>query len=29
VTTPGAAHLPSLERPTDFNHVLKAFLGAK
>ena len=29
VTIPGAAHLPSLERPTDFNDVLKAFLGAE
>jgi pimeloyl-ACP methyl ester carboxylesterase len=27
VTIAGAAHLPSLERPTDFNKVLKAFLA--
>jgi pimeloyl-ACP methyl ester carboxylesterase len=27
VTIAGAAHLPSLERPTDFNTVLKAFLA--
>jgi pimeloyl-ACP methyl ester carboxylesterase len=29
VTISGAAHLSPLERPTDFNDVLKAFLSAK
>lgn len=29
VTIPGAAHLPPLERPDEFNAVLKAFLSGK